>query len=77
VGSINFAPGSFDNRRELAIEVRDATVVDRLHTIVRLDTANSHPLDLSDDGLSADFEDRKEDAAEQLVLTDVGRKNEQ
>ncbi len=34
VGSINLAPGSFDSRRELAIEVDDKHVVDRLHEIV-------------------------------------------
>ncbi|HEY6115305.1 MAG TPA: phospholipase D-like domain-containing protein [Candidatus Dormibacteraeota bacterium] len=62
VGSINLAPGSFDSRRELAIEVRDAAAVDRLHTIVRLDKADSHPLDLSDDGLTTELEDREEDA---------------
>ena len=31
VGSINLAPGSFDSRRELAIEVHDEGVVKRLH----------------------------------------------
>ena len=74
VGSINLAPGSFDSRRELAIEVRDAAVVDRLHTIVKLDKANSHPLDLSDDGLLSDLADRQEEAAEQLALTDRSKK---
>jgi len=77
VGSINLAPGSFDSRRELAIEVRDAAVVDRLHTIVKLDKENSHPLDLSDEGLMADLEDREEDAAEKLALTDRSGKKEQ
>src|SRR5204862_6702253 len=33
VGSMNLAPGSFDDRRELAIEVRDAEVVDRLYRV--------------------------------------------
>jgi len=74
VGSINFAPGSFDSRRELAIEVRDAAVVDRLHAIAKRDKDNSHPLDLSDDGLVADLADRVEDAAEKLALTDRGQK---
>src|SRR5437016_3631819 len=37
VGSINLAPGSFDSRRELAIEVREAAVVDRLHAIAKHD----------------------------------------
>ena len=31
VGSINLAPGSFDDRRELAIEVNDEDIIDRLH----------------------------------------------
>lgn len=74
VGSINLAPGSFDSRRELAIEVRDPAVVDRLHTIAKLDKKNSHPLDLSDDGLMADLEDRQEEAAEKLALTERGTK---
>jgi cardiolipin synthase A/B len=59
VGSINLAPGSFDSRRELAIEVRDDEVIERLHTVVRHDWDNSHALDLSDEGLLADLEDRK------------------
>jgi phosphatidylserine/phosphatidylglycerophosphate/cardiolipin synthase-like enzyme len=74
VGSINLAPGSFDSRRELAIEVRDAAVVERLHTIVKRDKEHSHPLDLSDDGLMADLADREADAAEKLALTDRGGK---
>jgi len=57
VGSINLAPGSFDSRRELAIEVHDDDVVERLHTIVHHDWKNSHPLDLTDAGLLADLED--------------------
>ena len=35
VGSINFSPGSFDSRRELAIEVDDHHVVKALHRIAR------------------------------------------
>ena len=37
VGSINLAPGSFDSRRELAIEVRDEDVIERLHKVVHHD----------------------------------------
>ena len=59
VGSINLAPGSFDSRRELAIEVRDDEVVSRLHKVVQHDWKHSHPLDLSDAGLLADLEDRQ------------------
>ncbi len=70
VGSINLAPGSFDDRRELAIEVHDDEVVARLHEIAKQDWENSHPLDLSDDGLMADLEKRSEgkEGAAKLVL---------
>jgi cardiolipin synthase A/B len=40
VGSINLAPGSFDSRRELAIEVRDDDVVERLHKVTHHDWEN-------------------------------------
>jgi cardiolipin synthase len=60
VGSINLAPGSLDDRRELAIEVRDADVVERLHRVAHHDWKHSHPLDLSDEGLLADLEERAE-----------------
>jgi len=78
VGSINLAPGSFDTRRELAIEVRDADVVERLHEIAKHDWKHSHPLDLSDEGLLADREDRLEDreeAAEVLAIHEGGKKD--
>jgi phosphatidylserine/phosphatidylglycerophosphate/cardiolipin synthase-like enzyme len=55
VGSINLAPGSFDSRRELAIEVWEQEVVDRIHKLVRHDWENSRPMDLSDEGLMADL----------------------
>jgi cardiolipin synthase len=60
VGSINLTPGSFDSRRELAIEVHEDEVVDRLHDIVHQDWENSRPLDLSDEGLLADLQDDEE-----------------
>ena len=68
VGSINFAAGSLDGRRELAIEVRDDDVVDRLRKVAAHDWEHSHPLDLSDEGLLADLEARIEDSAELLAL---------
>jgi cardiolipin synthase A/B len=68
VGSINFADGSLDGRRELAIEVRDDHVVERLHHVARHDWEHSHPLDLSDEGLLADLEDRIKGSAEMLGL---------
>ena len=56
VGSINLAPGSFDDRRELAIEFFDDDIVERLQKIAHHDWKNSHPLDLTDAGL---FEDQR------------------
>jgi phosphatidylserine/phosphatidylglycerophosphate/cardiolipin synthase-like enzyme len=73
VGSINLAPGSFDDRRELAIEVDDDDIVDRLHKIAHHDWKHSHPLDLSDEGLVADLEKRGGAGVDKLVL-DTGRK---
>jgi phosphatidylserine/phosphatidylglycerophosphate/cardiolipin synthase-like enzyme len=55
VGSINLAPGSFDSRRELAIEFRDEDVISRIHKVVHHDWKNSHPIDLTDAGLMADL----------------------
>jgi cardiolipin synthase A/B len=74
VGSINLAPGSFDSRRELAIEVRDDEVVRRLHKVVQHDWKHSHPLDLSDAGLLADLEDRQ--GVEGLAI-DTGKKKQE
>src|SRR5262245_38905384 len=68
VGSINFAAGSLDDRRELAIEVRDDNIVDRLYTTAHRDWEHSRPLDLSDEGLLADLEDRIEGSARLLGL---------
>jgi cardiolipin synthase A/B len=68
VGSINFAAGSLDGRRELAIESRSDEVVDRLHKVARHDWEHSHPLDLSDEGLLADLEDRIENSAQLLAI---------
>ncbi len=68
VGSINLAPGSFDDRRELAIEVHDDEVVAALHKVAHHDWEHSHPLDLSDEGLLNDLEDRQAGEADQLVL---------
>jgi cardiolipin synthase len=68
IGSINLSPGSFDSRRELAIEVRDHDVMARLHTIVHQDWENSRPLDLTDDGLMAELEKRDDNVVEDLAL---------
>ena len=68
VGSINLTPGSFDDRRELAIEVNDAEIVDRLHEIAQYDWENSHKLDLTDAGLFEDLEFRGEGGSEKFIL---------
>jgi cardiolipin synthase len=75
VGSINLSPGSFDHRRELAIEVHDDEVIDRLKAIAHLDWENSHTLDLSDEGLFDDLENRGGGGSEKLVLDAHGKKN--
>jgi len=69
VGSINFAAGSLDARRELAVETHDEGVVDRLHKIAKHDWEHSHALDLSDEGLLADL-DHVDGGAQLLALED-------
>jgi len=69
VGSVNLAPGSFDARRELAIEVDDSHVVGPLEKVAKHDWDHSESLDLSDEGLMADLEKRgKAGNAADLVL---------
>jgi cardiolipin synthase len=63
VGSINLSPGSFDGRRELAIETDAHHVVRRLNEAAQTDWTNSHKLDLSDAGLLKDLRKRSETAA--------------
>jgi cardiolipin synthase A/B len=68
VGSINLTPGSFDSRRELAIEVFAPNVVERLVHTAHHDWKYSHPLDLSDDGLLAELRKHKMDRENELAL---------
>ncbi len=68
VGSINLAPGSFDSRRELAIEVHNAEVVERLVEMAHHDWEHSSLLDLTDAGLLAEFESHKVEGTEQMAL---------
>ncbi|NYF88694.1 phospholipase D-like domain-containing protein [Tunturiibacter empetritectus] len=68
IGSINLAPGSFDSRRELAIEVRDEHIIERLLKTVRHDWENSKRLDLSDAGLLAELGQYDPNVAEDLAL---------
>lgn len=51
IGSINLSASSFDDRRELAIRLKDAAVMGRLMDVVHQDWQNSHPIDLSDEVL--------------------------
>jgi len=68
VGSINLAPGSFDERRELAIETDAGHVVQRLVRTSHYDWEHSHPLDLSDEGLLADLAKHNEKGANELGI---------
>ena len=70
LGSINLSPGSLDTRRELAIEVHNDDVLDRLNSVVHDDWEHSRPMDLSDEGLLADLEDRVEETGSLLALDD-------
>lgn len=68
IGSINLSPGSFDSRRELAIEVRDGHVVKRIHEVLKRDWENSRPLDLTDQGLLSELQEYDENVVEDLAL---------
>jgi len=74
IGSINLAPGSFDSRRELAIEVHKAELVERLHKIAHHDWKHSHPLDLTDEGLLQEMEEHKIEAGKELALSGAKKK---
>jgi len=74
VGSINLAPGSFDSRRELAIEVHTPEVVERLRDVAHHDWKHSHPFDLTDEGLLEELEEHKIDATEALALPEPHEK---
>jgi cardiolipin synthase len=68
VGSINLAPGSFDSRRELAIEVTHDDVIEPLRDLAHHDWKHSDLLDLSDEGLLAEMERHDIDAGDALAL---------
>jgi phosphatidylserine/phosphatidylglycerophosphate/cardiolipin synthase-like enzyme len=70
IGSINLAPGSFDERRELAIETDAPEVIARLKEVTRRDWDNSVALDLSDEGVLADLNKHHQGhaGAKQLAL---------
>jgi cardiolipin synthase A/B len=68
VGSINLSPGSFDSRRELAIETKSKRVLKRLVQVSRRDWKHSQRIDLSDAGILADLEKHGSKDANLLVL---------
>jgi len=68
IGSINLAPGSFDSRRELAIAVDDPEIIARIHKTLKQDWENSHPLDLSDEGLLAELKEYDPNVKEDLAI---------
>jgi phosphatidylserine/phosphatidylglycerophosphate/cardiolipin synthase-like enzyme len=70
IGSINLAPGSFDSRRELAIQVDDPHIIHRIRKTLENDWANSHPLDLSDAALLAELEDYDPTVREDLAISE-------
>lgn len=75
IGSINLAPGSFDSRRELAIEVKGKEAVHRLHQVAHQDWKDSSSIDLSDEGLIHEL--KKHEMAEgvhSLVLDEHHRR---
>jgi cardiolipin synthase len=69
VGSINLAPGSFDGRRELAIQVDDEHIIHRIRKTLEEDWAKAHPLDLSDEGLLAELKKDDPSVGEDLAIT--------
>lgn len=72
VGSINLAPGSFDARRELAIETDDPEAARRPEATAMHNWSKSHPLDLSDEALIADLKKREGLSPDKLVLYEDG-----
>ncbi|WP_407150432.1 phospholipase D-like domain-containing protein [Bradyrhizobium sp. ORS 86] len=69
VGSINLSPGSFDDRRELAIETSAANVVRRLVETAEHDWKHSRKLPLSDSAVLVDLEGHGLSDVSRLALT--------
>ena len=68
IGSINLAPGSFDSRRELAIETTKSHLMAQIHNILRADWSISKPMDLSDQGLLEELKKRDPEVREDLGM---------
>jgi cardiolipin synthase A/B len=72
VGSINLSPGSFDDRRELAIETSSAHVVKRLVKTAAHDWKHSRKMPLSDEAVLADLESHGANDLGRLALAKSG-----
>ena len=68
VGSINLTPGSFDARRELAVETDAKHLVQRLVKVSQHDWEHSRKLDLSGEGILGDFEKHGTEGAKKLAI---------
>jgi phosphatidylserine/phosphatidylglycerophosphate/cardiolipin synthase-like enzyme len=68
IGSINLSPGSFDARRELAIETDAGHVLKRLEQTLEHDWEHSTALDLTDEGLLADLDKHGAEGADKLAI---------
>jgi cardiolipin synthase A/B len=75
VGSINLTPGSFDSRRELAIEAHDRHLIKRMVKVVNHDWKHSRRLGLTDEGLLAELEQHNIEATNELALSANGNKH--
>src|ERR1700759_935407 len=69
VGSINLSPGSFDDRRELAIETSASGVGKRLIETAEYDWKHSRKLPRSDEAVLASLEDHGVSDAGKLALS--------
>ena len=72
VGSINLSPGSFDDRRELAVETSSKHVVRRLVETAHHDWKRSRKLPLSDEAVLADLEGHGIKDVSRLALVSEG-----
>jgi phosphatidylserine/phosphatidylglycerophosphate/cardiolipin synthase-like enzyme len=70
LGSINLSPGTFESRRELAIETRDEVILKRLTHLMHHDWKHSEPLDLTDAGLIAEMKKHDKGAAVDALVLD-------
>jgi cardiolipin synthase A/B len=68
VGSINLTPGSFDARRELAIQTDHHHVIKGLVKTSAHDWKHSKPLDLTDEGILKDMERHGAKGVEELAV---------